>query len=163
MTERLNSLKKDTLKGLRSKQLVKRVVIIVAASLLLLALAAFVIVGFTHNRGTQDEYHDTGNSETAALEMKIDFERNCDGQENCRPDERSYDFLVFVFNEEGKQVRIIRGDSNGQFKTSMPEGSYTLVVSKAFEDIMGLPQETVRLENGKSLKLQRDYGKEVRK
>lgn len=160
MADRLDNPKKEMFKGLRNKRLTFLVLAVVAL-FLLLVIGGVILANLNSGRGVQSEYYDIDNSETAALEMKIGYERNCDGKEDCNLDQRSYNFLVFVFNNEGKQVRIIRGDNNGDFKTSLPEGWYTLVVSKTFENIPGLPQEVVELKKGSALKLHVDYGKEV--
>lgn len=140
-----------------------RILITAVAIVLLLALVVIMIFSLVRNMNSAS-YRDSDIADEAAFELQLNYQRDCEGRDDCNPSEPNYDFLVFVFNDEGRQVRIVRGDESGQYKASLPEGEYTLLTSKTFKNMQGLPQETVELKNGKVLELQVNYGMEsVRK
>lgn len=139
---------------------IKKKWILLALGVLAVIVAALAVGYAIQQREiVQGYYEDNSDPNVASFEMRLKYEPDCEDGARCNKDNPSYDFLIFVFNDEGRQVRIVRGNKDGVFKASLPEGEYTLVVSKTFEKISGLPQENIRLQNGKILKLDVDYGK----
>lgn len=137
---------------------IKRILLITAGIALALLALMFIIYAVKRT-GATGYYEDTNNTEVAAFDMHLTYQLDCDGQPNCDADNPPYNFLVFVFDDTGRQVRIVRGDNDGRYKASLPEGNYTLLTSQTFQGIDGLPQEQVELQNGKVLKLDVNYGK----
>src|SRR5690554_6003905 len=86
----------------------KKLWIIISAVLLVLFMA--LVGSLIWQAGdASNRYEDTDNTEVAAFEMQLNYQANCDDQQNCDADSPRYDFLVFVFDEAGRQIRIVRG------------------------------------------------------
>ncbi|HYG83341.1 MAG TPA: hypothetical protein VD907_00500 [Verrucomicrobiae bacterium] len=154
---KLHETKRPQVKN-TSKQ---RTVLIVVAVVILVAIVAFLVTRMGQ-AGTKGNYVDSDMKATASFEVDLDFKRNCQDQKDCDPNKPSYDTVkIFVFDAQGTQVRVVRADKEGIFKAALPEGDYNLLVAKTFEGKTGLPQEQLSLKNGKTLKLQVNYGTEM--
>lgn len=69
----------------------------------------------------------------------------------------NFDFNVYIFNENGQQVNVVRPDKDGKISAALSEGNYVMLVGKQFGKDRLFPEEPLVLKNGQELDLKLHY------
>jgi hypothetical protein len=89
-------------------------------------------------------------SGAAGLTASIEY----DCHKSCK---QKFNFNVYIFDDNGQQISVVRPDQHGKVNLAMSEGSYVMLVGKQFGKDKLFPQERILLKNGKSLELTLKY------
>lgn len=136
----------------------KLTIVIVCGAVLVIALI-LVIVRLTPASNQQSTRSETYKKIAggAGLKATIGYDAHCDKQP-CKP---TYDFNVYLLNEDGRQVAVVQPSKDGIVHAALPEGNYVLLVGKRFAKDGVFPQEPATLKNGQELELKLHYKEEV--
>lgn len=125
----------------------KRVLLIVAVAIVLFILfLAGTISGQKPQRS--ESYKDA--SGAAGLSATIDYP--CDD-----PCDDKFGFNIYMFNQSGQQISVVRPDKDGQVNMALAEGNYTMLIGKPLGGDKQFPQEQLELKNGQSLEVELNY------
>lgn len=122
-----------------------------AISLLVLLLVLWIIFSGMKFHHRTESYKEVNGS--AGFEASIGYD--C-GKQPC-----SYDFNVYILNEQGQQVSVLRPTKDGKVSAALAEGNYIMLIGKQFGKDTLFPQELLKLKNAQLLELKLQY-KEAR-
>jgi hypothetical protein len=127
-------------------ELRKTNMLLVVALCMLVILVVFSIVMFASQSQRRAVYQDSPGA--AGLSATVDY--HC-----ADPCEEKYNFNVYIFADDGRQVSVVRPGSDGSINLALAEGRYVMMVGKLFNEVF--PQERLDLKNGKTLELDLKY------
>lgn len=137
--------------NLKSRKLVAdfykdRKILIVFILILLAVLFIIVFVALDRERQHRTESYKevTG---VAGLNATIEY----DCKDSC------YDFNVYIFDADGRQISVVQPNQDGQVRLALPEGDYVMLIGKMLGDAELFPQESLVLKNGQELDLKLSY------
>lgn len=133
----------DTLNELRRKNS-----LLFVALIMLVILIVFGIILFASQSQRSAIYRDS--SGAAGLHATIDY--TC--LESC---ENKYGFNVYILTTDGRQVSVVRPNSEGEVNLALAEGDYVMLIGKQFGNDDVFPQERLELKKGKTLELDVKY------
>lgn len=114
----------------------------------LIAIFLLCIITITSEKHSRAEAYKKV-SGSAGFEATIEYD--C-GRQPC-----SYDFNVYVLNEQGQQVSVLRPSKEGKVGAALSEGNYILLIGKQFGQDTLFPQELLKLKNAQLLELKLRY------
>lgn len=122
-----------------------------AIVILVLFVALFValLVSINQGKSYRTEHYKAING-MAGLKATVSYDctTSCD---------QKFDFNVYIFNNDGQQVNVIRPDKDGGINAALSEGDYTMLIGKRFGKDKLFPQEQLSLKNGQELELKLHY------
>lgn len=117
---------------------------------LIIIVGIFSIVSLNTKNHRTESYKDATGA--AGLDATIAYA--------CQPkscNEHTFDFNVYIFDETGQQVSVVRPDKEGKVRSALPEGDYVMLIGKQLGESKPFPQELLSLKNGKTLELKLKY------
>ncbi|HET6747360.1 MAG TPA: hypothetical protein VFH06_04620 [Candidatus Saccharimonadales bacterium] len=111
---------------------------------------------FFANSGTKSTRSESYKEVTGAAGLQATISYDC-GRQPCN----NFDFNVYIFNERGQQVNVVRPDKDGKVSAALAEGKYVLLVGKPFGKDKLFPEEPLVLKNGQELELKLHYKEEA--
>jgi|GEM_PF-1516615 len=93
-------------------------------------------------------------SGAAGLQATISYDCN---KQPCN----NFDFNVYIFNQAGQQVSVVRPDKDGKVNAALVEGKYVMVIGKQFGKVGVFPEEPLLLKNGQELEMKLHYKEEM--
>jgi hypothetical protein len=90
---------------------------------------------------------------SGAAGLKASIQYDC--ASNCQ---HTFDFNVYILNDQGQQVSVVRPDKDGVVRSALPEGNYVLLIGKELSKDKIFPQVPVVLKGGQQLELKLRYG-----
>lgn len=130
------------------KELRKNNTLLIVALAMLVILVIFSIILFATQARRSAIYRDS--SGAAGLSATIDY--HCPD-----PCENKYNFNVYIYTADGRQVSVVRPNSEGVVNMALAEGDYIMMIGKLFGSDKVFPQERLQLKNGKTLELDVNY------
>ena len=126
----------------------KKQALIFAAAVIIFIIAIVLLHAPAIGKHSRTETYKEATG-SAGFEAHIDY--GCD-KEPC-----SYDFNVYIFNEQGHQVSVLRPSKDGKVGAALSEGNYIMLIGKQFGNDALFPQELLKLKNAQLLELKLQY------
>lgn len=120
---------------------------IAALVVVIITIIVFATATQSHSSRTEQYKAITG---AAGLRATISY----DCTTSC---EQKYDFNVYILNNNGQQVNVVRPDKEGKVNAALSEGEYVMLIGKRFGNDKVFPQEPLALKNGQELELKLHY------
>jgi uncharacterized membrane protein YvbJ len=124
-------------------------------SIVAIVIIIFLIVFFVFSgaKSTRNESYKKV-SGAAGLQATISYDCN---KQPCN----NFDFNVYIFNEGGQQVNVVRPDKDGKVSAALAEGKYIMLIGKQFGKDKLFPEEVLVLKNGQELEMKLHYKEET--
>lgn len=138
--------------NIEKKKLIPLLVGVVVVVALLVYIIALMFFGDQKSTRTESYQKASG---VAGLATTITYDVHCDKQP-CEQ-KPTFDFNVYLFNDKGQQINVVRPDKDGKVNAALPEGNYIMLIGKQFSKDKLFPQEPMILKNGQVLELKLHY------
>jgi len=115
-------------------------------------IIAAILVAFFMSLGKNSSRNESYKKVSGAAGLRATIIYEC-AKKPCR----DFNFNVYIFNEDGQQVNVIRPDKDGKVNAALAEGKYIMLVGKRFGKDNLFPEEPLVLKNGQELELKLHY------
>jgi hypothetical protein len=146
-----DNTKKDTLITIKKRTCIWMICAVIALAVIVMLVWAAIATG---GKSTRSESYKKTSGSGAGLNATIvyDCAKSCGSQK--------YGFNVYILNDDGQQVSVVRPDQTGAIRVALAQGNYVLLIGKEFGENKSFPEEKVTLKSGQELTLNLHY-KEV--
>jgi hypothetical protein len=115
-------------------------------------IVVILLTDFFVTSGTKSTRNESYKKVSGSAGLQATISYDC----NKRPCD-NFSFNVYIFNQDGQQVNVIRPDKDGRVNAALSEGKYIMLIGKQFGKDNLFPEESLVLKNGQELELKLHY------
>jgi hypothetical protein len=127
--------------------------LVIFALIIIIVLFVVAIFFSSTSKQTRSETYKNTTGDAAGLKAAISYDDTSCDKQPCKP---AFDFNVYIFNNNGQQISVVRPDKDGNVSAALPEGKYIMLIGK-FDKNNLFPEEPLVLKKGQELELKLHY------